>query len=174
MATIVLHHLGNHLAYMQGLKRLHIRISLKEQNPLNQPIGMLHFLDGFHPPFPGKILDSPIIQQPIMQPVLVYGGKLMTQRLVEIVDNLWITPHGHISRRLLCLPVQRAASAESPDPAQPPGINPQNNTPSIPQEDERLREKISVPRKSPCQHSCCPHTAQKLGDENPLALAHLM
>ena len=44
--------------------------------------------------FLARILAAPIVEQAVMQPILVDGGQLVPQRLVEIFDDLGVALHG--------------------------------------------------------------------------------
>jgi len=61
---------------------LHVGIAIEENDPLDELVGMLHFLDGFLAPLPCKRFVAPIIQQAVMQPILIHCGELVAQRLV--------------------------------------------------------------------------------------------
>src|SRR5262249_28516959 len=44
-------------------------------------------------PFLGERPIAPIVQQPVMQPILIYGRELVPQPLVEIIDDAGIAFH---------------------------------------------------------------------------------
>src|SRR5262249_53458773 len=50
--------------------------------------------DGFLAPFLGERPIAPIVQQPVMQPILIDGRELVPQPLVEVVDDTGIAFHG--------------------------------------------------------------------------------
>ena len=56
-------------------------------------VGVLHLLDQFLAPFLGQVPVAPIVQQPVVQPVLVDGGQLVPQAAVEIFNDLCIAFH---------------------------------------------------------------------------------
>jgi hypothetical protein len=70
----------------------------------HQLVGVFHLLDRFLAPFLGEHLVAPVLQQPIVQPVLVDRGQLMPQRLVEIFDDFGVALHGWLPWGDLPLP----------------------------------------------------------------------
>jgi hypothetical protein len=62
--------------------------------PMHDLVGVLHFLDRFLAPLLGKRPIAPIVQQPIVQPVLVDGGELVPKAFVEIFDDACVALHG--------------------------------------------------------------------------------
>src|SRR6185437_1096603 len=42
----------------------------------------------------GHLQQAPIVEEPVMQPVLADGGELAAEALVEIVDDFWVALHG--------------------------------------------------------------------------------
>src|ERR1700722_8167262 len=54
---------------------------------------MLHLFDGLFAPSLGEVLVAPVIQNAIVQPVLVDCREFVLQRSIEIIDNLFVTPH---------------------------------------------------------------------------------
>jgi len=79
---------------MQGIEHLHVRKAVKEDDPVNQLVGVLHLLDGFRAPFLGEVLDAPVVQQAVMQPVLVDRGQFVAERLVQVFNNFRFALHG--------------------------------------------------------------------------------
>src|SRR5262249_29983561 len=73
---------------------LHVRKPVEEDDALHDLVGMLHFLHRLLAPFLGQREVAPIVQQPVMQPVLVDGGELMPQATVEIFDDSCVALHG--------------------------------------------------------------------------------
>ena len=59
---------------VQRVEHLHVGEAVEEDDALDELVGMLHFLDRFLAPLLGEILVAPVIQQPVMQPVLTNGG----------------------------------------------------------------------------------------------------
>ena len=56
-------------------------------------VGVLHLLDRFLAPLLGERLVAPIVEQPVMQPVLVDGRQFVPQALVEKIDDARIAFH---------------------------------------------------------------------------------
>ena len=53
----------------------------------------LHLLDRLLAPDLGHLEEAPIAEEAVVQPVLVDRRELMTQRLVEILDDLCVALH---------------------------------------------------------------------------------
>jgi hypothetical protein len=51
-------------------------------------VGMLHLVDRFMPLELGELGDAPIVEHPVMQPILVDRGQLVLERFVEQLDDL--------------------------------------------------------------------------------------
>ena len=75
------------LADPQPAEHLEIGQAFEEQDALGERVGMLHLVDQFVPLELGEPLDAPIVEHPVVQPILVDRGQLVLQRLVES----WIT-----------------------------------------------------------------------------------
>ena len=82
------------LADAQGIEHLHVGKTVEEQDAVGELVGVVHLFDAFLAPDLGHLQEAPIVQDPVVQPVLVDGGELMTQALVEIVDDFGIALHG--------------------------------------------------------------------------------
>jgi hypothetical protein len=78
---------------VQRIEHLQIGKAVEEDDALDQLVGMLHLLDRFLAPLLGQRFQAPVVQQPVVQPVLIDRGELMPQRLVEIFDDLGIALH---------------------------------------------------------------------------------
>src|SRR5262245_18956422 len=55
---------------------------------------MLHLLDGFLAPFLGEVPVAPVVQHPVVNPVLVDCGELAAQPFVELFNDSGIALHG--------------------------------------------------------------------------------
>src|SRR4029079_1567781 len=82
------------LADAQGIEHLHVGKAVEEQDAVGELVGVLHLLDGFLAPDLGHFQKAPIVQEPVMQPVLADGGEFAAQALVEIIDDFWVALHG--------------------------------------------------------------------------------
>ncbi len=80
---------------------LQVRMAFKEDDPVDQLVRMLHFFDGFFTFFLSKTRETPVVEQTIVQPVLVYCAKFEKQCLVKPLDDLWFAFHSMNSR--ICL-----------------------------------------------------------------------
>src|SRR4051794_6034496 len=81
------------LADPQRVQHLHVGKAVEEQDAVGKAVGVVHFLNGFLAPGLGHLQETPMIQQPEMQPILVDGGQFAAQTLVEIFDDLWVALH---------------------------------------------------------------------------------
>ena len=82
----------------QPAEHMEIGQAVKEEDAFGQPIGMLHLVDRFVPLEFGETLHAPIIEHPVMQPILVDRRQFVPERFIEQLDNLFVTLH----RGLLC------------------------------------------------------------------------
>jgi len=71
--------------------------AVQEQDAVGEAIGVVHLLDRFLAPLLGQFEQTPVVQQPEMQPVLVDGGEFAAQTLVEIFDDLGVALHDAFS-----------------------------------------------------------------------------
>src|ERR1700752_1104866 len=72
---------------MERIKHLHVRKAVEEDDALDRLVAVRNFFDGFLAPLLGERLVAPIVQQPVMQPVLVDRGQFVPERLVEEIDD---------------------------------------------------------------------------------------
>ena len=93
-SEVALKHFLDVLADVQGVEHLHVRKAVEEDDAVDQLVGVLHLLDGFRAPFLGEILEAPVVEQPVVQPVLVDRGQFVAERLVQEIDDFWIALHG--------------------------------------------------------------------------------
>src|SRR5229473_3273893 len=94
---IAIQYLFDGLPDMQRIEHLHVGKAIEENDAMNQFIRVFHLLDGLLAPFLGKGLVAPVLEQAIVQPILIDGGKLVTQRLVEVFNYGCISAHGNVS-----------------------------------------------------------------------------
>src|SRR6476469_881947 len=85
------------LADAQRIERLHVGEAVEKQDAIDEAIGVLHFLDAFLAPDFCEVLVSPIVEQPVMEPILVDGGQLAAQAAIEIFNDLRVTLHAWLS-----------------------------------------------------------------------------
>src|SRR5918997_5772386 len=81
------------LADAQGIEHLEVGEAFQKDDALDEAVRVVHLLDGFLAPGLGEALVAPIIQEPVMQPVLVDRRQLAAQAAIEILDNLRIALH---------------------------------------------------------------------------------
>src|SRR5512141_1082559 len=74
-------------------KCLEVGQAVEEQDPLGEPVGMLHFVDRLVPLIFSELLDAPIVEHPVVQPILIDRGQLFLERLVQQLDDLGIALH---------------------------------------------------------------------------------
>ena len=68
-------------------------MTFEEDDAVDQPVGVMHLLDQFLPLLLGEARETPVLGQPIVQPVLVDGAELELQRLVQAVDDPLVAFH---------------------------------------------------------------------------------
>ena len=75
---------------------LQIGKAFEEDDAVDELVGVLHLLDRFLALLLGEPREAPIVEQAVMQPILIDGGELVRQRLVEIFDDAWISLHSSL------------------------------------------------------------------------------
>ena len=86
-------HFLDRLADAQRSNALQVGMALKENDALDQAIGVVHFLDGFSAFLGGELLVAPVVQKAIMHPVLVDRAELEKEGLVKPLDDLCFAFH---------------------------------------------------------------------------------
>src|SRR5580704_10152241 len=92
-AEVAIEDLLDVLADMQRVEHLQVGKTVEENDALDQLVGVLHLLDRFLAPLLGERLVAPIVEQPVMQPVLVDCRQFVPQRLIEEVEDSRIAFH---------------------------------------------------------------------------------
>src|SRR5262249_9254111 len=90
---IAVEHFPHVLSDAKRIEHLHVGKAVEEDDARDDIVGVLHLLDRFLAPFLRQVPVTPIVQGPVMQPVLVDGGKLVPQTAVEILDNPCVALH---------------------------------------------------------------------------------
>jgi hypothetical protein len=98
--------LSDVLADPQGIEHLHVGKAVEKKDAIGELVGVLHLFDGFLAPDLGHFQEAPIVQDPVVQPILVDRGKFAAQALVEVIDDLGIALH----RALRCFGRNRPES----------------------------------------------------------------
>ncbi len=75
------------------LQGLHAGRTVKEQNSFHQNLGVLHFADGLLLDICGKTNVSPVFTHLRMKKILVDGGELFAESLVEFSDDFRVAFH---------------------------------------------------------------------------------
>ena len=57
---------------------------------VDQLVGVVHLLDRFLALLLGELGEAPVVEQAVVQPVLVDGAELELQRLVKLLDDLFL------------------------------------------------------------------------------------
>src|SRR5262249_54999071 len=91
---VAVEHLLDVLPNAKRIDHLHVGKTIEKDDALHDLVRMLHLLDRLLAPFLGQRPVAPIVQQPVMQPVLVDGGKLVPQTTVEKLDDSCVALHG--------------------------------------------------------------------------------
>src|SRR4029453_3367906 len=81
---------------------LEVGKAVEEEDPFGQSVRVLHLVDGFGALELGELVDAPIVEKPIVQPVLVGRRQLVLQRLIEKLDDFGVALHSRLlsARRL--------------------------------------------------------------------------
>lgn len=61
--------------------------AFEEDYSVGDAVSVLHLLDRLFAPDLGHVREVPVGQQPVVQPVLVDGGELVTQSLAKMLDD---------------------------------------------------------------------------------------
>ena len=81
---------------MQRVEHLHVRKPVEKNDALDQLVGMLHFLDRFLAPLLRQVFVAPVVEQPVMQPILIDRRQLVPKRFVEKLDDFRVTLHNSL------------------------------------------------------------------------------
>ena len=65
----------------------------RKQDPLDQPVRMLHLVDRFVVLVLAELGDAPMLQHPGMQEILVDRGQFVGELNVQVFDHLRISQH---------------------------------------------------------------------------------
>ena len=95
--------LRHRLADAEAPEVLQVGQAVEEQDALDQPVGVLHLADRFLVDLLAETLEAPVIQHARVQEVLVDGGELVLQELVELGDDLRIALHDEPPERAFVL-----------------------------------------------------------------------
>src|SRR5258705_4746965 len=88
------------LANVEPAERLEIGQAVEKQDASREPVGVLHLVDRLGPLERVELLDAPIVEQAIVQPILIGRGELVLQRFVEKLDDLGVALHTALRRVL--------------------------------------------------------------------------
>ncbi len=77
---------------------------VEENDAVDQAIRVLHLFDRFFALFLGELLETPVIEKTIMQPILVDGAQFELQCLVETGDDVFVALHGAAPSRMSVSP----------------------------------------------------------------------
>lgn len=92
-AKVSLEHLRDALANLQLAQPLKVGQAVEEQDAIHEGLRVLHLLDGFLVDFLGEALETPMPRDARMEEVLVYGGELVGEDLIEHRDDVGIALH---------------------------------------------------------------------------------
>jgi len=102
-------HFRHILTDLQLVKILEIGQALKEQDTLDQIVGMLHLADGFFIDIVGEAQQTPILQHARMQEILVDRRQFIGENDIQMTDYFGIALH-------FSSPCKRCESAPRPHP----------------------------------------------------------
>ncbi|MNY43440.1 hypothetical protein D3C86_1784000 [compost metagenome] len=86
-------HFLDGLADSKRRNALQVRMAFKEDDTLDQPVGVMHLFDGFSAFLGCKLLIAPVIQQAEMHPILVDGAEFEKEGFVKPLDDLCFAFH---------------------------------------------------------------------------------
>ncbi len=86
--------LGHGLTHHEGAEALQVGGALEEEDPLDDPLGVLHLVDGLVAGGVGEVLVAPVGLHLGVDEVLVDRRELGGQHLVEQLDDLAVALHG--------------------------------------------------------------------------------
>ena len=78
----------------QPVTWLHVRAAFEKQNASDEQVGVLHFFDRLLAPGLGEVLEAPVVENSVVQPILIDGRQLMAESLVQVLDDALIALHG--------------------------------------------------------------------------------
>ncbi len=80
-------------------------MTLEEDDPVDQLVGVVHLLDGFGPLLVGQALEAPVVEQTVVNPILVDGPEFEKERFVKPLDDLCVAFHFHLQVASICASV---------------------------------------------------------------------
>jgi hypothetical protein len=89
---VAVDHLFHGLPDAQWIKDLQVGHAVEKDDAHYELIGVAHLFHRFLAPFLGEITVTPIVEQPVMQPVLIDRRQLSSDSLVKVVYDLRISP----------------------------------------------------------------------------------
>ena len=92
-AQIALQDFLHILADEQLAQILQVRQAIQKQDALDQPVGMLHFIDGFFVLELAEPLHAPVVEHARVQEILIDRGELVLQRLIEEFQYFSVALH---------------------------------------------------------------------------------
>ena len=79
----------------QGIQLLQVRMTLEEDDAVDQLVRVVHFLNAFCAGFGCQFAQSPILLQAVVYPVLVNRSQFAAQSCVQVLDDLCVAFHGN-------------------------------------------------------------------------------
>ncbi|MCY1177073.1 hypothetical protein D9M73_173680 [compost metagenome] len=90
---VALEHLFGVLADQQLTQVLNVGDAFEEENTLDQFVSVLHFIDGFFVLVLAEFVQPPIFVHACVQEVLVDRDQLVSEDLVEMLDDAYVAFH---------------------------------------------------------------------------------
>ena len=86
------------LADAQRRDGLKVGMAFQKDDPLDELVGVVHFLDRLGAFLLGQLRIAPVVEKPVVQPVLVDRSEFEKQRLVKPLDDPFFAFHECLSR----------------------------------------------------------------------------
>ena len=93
-----LEHFLDGLADAQRRDALQVGMAFEEDDALDQLVGVMHLFDRFGALLVGELREAPVVQEPVMHPILVDGTELEKEGLVKPLDDLCFAFHTDLLR----------------------------------------------------------------------------
>jgi hypothetical protein len=81
----------------QGIEHLQIREAIEKQDAVHELVRVVHLLDRFLAPLFREIFVAPVVEHPVVQPILVDCGQFRSETAVQVLDDFRIALHGFLA-----------------------------------------------------------------------------
>ncbi len=91
---------GDVFADQQFMQVLQVWQTVQHEDALDQHVGVFHFANGFFILMLAEFVEAPVVQHAGMQEVLVDGGQLVLELLVQMLDDNGIAFHDGLLQKI--------------------------------------------------------------------------